>query len=210
MINDMNLPNKITVARILMIFLFLLISNTDDIIKNLLGESFVYPWKVFGFAIAIIAGITDFIDGYIARKYNMITDFGRLLDPMADKIFITTAFIVLVENNILSGWIAVIILSREFLVTGLRLLAASKGTVIPADNTGKLKTILQMVFLILGGAIWTGWISKDDSILFKSDVKILWIFSLSVIVFITIFSGIAYFIKHKSLFLNLTQNGETK
>ncbi|HOK04999.1 MAG TPA: CDP-diacylglycerol--glycerol-3-phosphate 3-phosphatidyltransferase [Victivallales bacterium] len=206
----MNLPNKITIARILMIFLFLLISNTDDMINNLLGENFVRPWKIFGFVIAIIAGLTDFIDGYIARKYNMITDFGRLMDPMADKIFITTAFIVLVESNILSGWIAVIILSREFLVTGLRLLAASKGTIIPADNTGKLKTILQMVFLILGGAIWTGLISKEDSILFKSDIKILWILSLSIIVFITVFSGITYFVKHRNLFLNLTKNGEIK
>lgn len=207
----MNLPNKITIARIVMIFLFLIISNADDTIEKLLGNEFVQPWKIFGFALAILAGITDFFDGYIARKYNMITDFGRLMDPVADKIFVTTAFIVLVENNILSGWIAVIILSREFLVTGLRLLAASKGMIVPADSTGKLKTVLQMVFLILGGAIWVGWISKSDKILFQSDVKIIWYCSLYIIVFITIYSGLAYFIKYKNLFLNsISENNGAK
>ncbi len=198
----MNLPNKITVARIVMIFMFLVISNTDDVVRDMAGGDFVHPWKVFGLALAIFAGFTDFVDGYIARKYNMITNFGRLMDPVADKIFVTTAFIVLVENNILSGWIAVVILSREFLVTGLRLLAASKGLVVPADTAGKLKTTLQMVFLVLGGAIWVGWVDKGDSFLFKSDVKFLWIASLSIIIFITIYSGLAYFVRYRSLFLS--------
>jgi len=194
----MNLPNKITLARVGMIFLFLVISNTDDIV----GEEYSHVWKVFGLAIAFLAGFTDFVDGYLARKYNMITDFGRLMDPVADKIFVTTAFIVLVENNILSGWIAVIILSREFLVTGLRLLAASKGQIVPADSTGKLKTFLQMIFLILGGAIWVGWIDKSDSIFFKSDVMFIWFSSLMIIVLITVYSGVSYFIRYRNLFFS--------
>ncbi len=192
----MNLPNKITIARVIMIFLFLIISNVDDMIV----DGYAQAWRVFGFAIAIFAGFTDFVDGYIARKYNMISDFGRLMDPVADKIFVTTAFIVLVESKILSGWVAVIILSREFLVTGLRLLAASKGQIIPADSTGKLKTSLQMIFLIIGGAIWVSWLDKNDSIFFKSDVKILWISSIAIIITITVFSGLAYFIRYRNLF----------
>jgi CDP-diacylglycerol--glycerol-3-phosphate 3-phosphatidyltransferase len=179
-----------------MIFLFLIISNVDDMIV----DGYAQAWRVFGFAIAIFAGFTDFVDGYIARKYNMISDFGRLMDPVADKIFVTTAFIVLVESKILSGWVAVIILSREFLVTGLRLLAASKGQIIPADSTGKLKTSLQMIFLIIGGAIWVSWLDKNDSIFFKSDVKILWISSIAIIITITVFSGLAYFIRYRNLF----------
>jgi CDP-diacylglycerol--glycerol-3-phosphate 3-phosphatidyltransferase len=194
----MNLPNKITVARIVMIFIFLVISNTDDMIKPEHKEL----WKVIGFMIAIVAGITDFLDGYIARKYNMVTDFGRLMDPVADKIFVTTAFIVLVENKILSGWIAVIIISREFLVTGLRLMAASKGEVIPADITGKLKTTMQMLFLILGGAIWVEWISKTDSIFFNSDVRIFWHLCTWSIIILTLYSGASYFIRHRKLFIS--------
>jgi CDP-diacylglycerol--glycerol-3-phosphate 3-phosphatidyltransferase len=196
----MNLPNKITIARILMIFIFLIIANSDEFIPS----EYIEFWKTIGFAIAIIAGITDFVDGYIARKYNMITDFGRLMDPVADKIFITAAFIVLVENKLLSGWIAVVILSREFLVTGLRLLAASKGEIIPADSTAKLKTTLQMFFLILGGIIWVGWLDKSDSICFNGDVKIFWTICVWAITVLTVYSGFMYFFRYKYLFISKT------
>ena len=184
------LPNKITVARIVMIFIFLVICNVDD----KLPEQMQYPWRVTGFIFVIIAGLTDVLDGFIARRYNLVSDFGKLMDPLADKIFIVTTFIMMVDKMILPGWVAVIILSREFMVTGLRLLAANKGEVIAADMTGKLKTLIQMIFLLVGGSIWVGWLKMEN-------IKILWTVSIWAVVIITVYSGISYFVRHRYLYV---------
>src|SRR6056300_1604243 len=101
----MNLANKITIARIVMVFIFLIICNIDEF----LPDNLQLIWKIVGLVFIILAGFTDILDGYIARKYNMVTDFGKLLDPLADKIFMVTAFIMLVDKQILPGWIAVVI-----------------------------------------------------------------------------------------------------
>lgn len=192
----MNLANKITVARIVMVFIFLIICNVDELIKD---EQALYIWKIVGLVFIILAGITDILDGYIARKYNMVTDFGKLMDPLADKIFMATAFVMLVDKQLLPGWVAVVILSREFMVTGLRLLATNKGEVISADVTGKIKTLTQMIFLAVGGSMWVGWIpptAAKESILWK-------IFYCSVAIF-TVYSGVVYFVRHRHLYKDAT------
>ena len=192
----MNLPNKITMARIVMIFIFLVICNVDD----KLPTSWQMPWKIVGVSFAFLAGLTDILDGYIARKYNLITDFGQLMDPLADKIFMATTFIMLVDKGILEGYVAVIVLSREFLVTCLRLLGAGKGVVIPADVTGKLKTSLQMAFVVIGGYFWIlGWKGAE----IKNVLWVWWCWEIAkyVIIAVTVYSGINYFYRLRHLYL---------
>ena len=188
----MNLPNKITVLRIIMVFIFLIICNVDELMNN--QPDLQKTWRIIGFIFIILAAATDILDGYIARKYNLVTDFGKLMDPLADKIFMVTAFIMMVDKKILPGWVAVIILSREFMVTGLRLLAANKGEVISAGTTGKIKTFVQMIFLAFGGSMWIGWINPDSS---KSA---LWIVFYSAVTIFTVYSGVIYFVKHRYLY----------
>jgi CDP-diacylglycerol--glycerol-3-phosphate 3-phosphatidyltransferase len=195
----MNLPNKITMARIVMIFIFLVICNVD----NRLPQDWQMTWKAVGLFFAFLAGLTDILDGYIARKYNMITDFGQLMDPLADKIFMATTFIMLVDKGILEGWVAVIVLSREFLVTGLRLLGAGKGVVIPSDVTGKLKTSLQMAFLVVGGYFWVrGWNGAEIK---DHAVWAWWLWEISkwVIIAVTVYSGANYFYRLRHLYLDM-------
>ncbi len=187
----MTLPNKITLARIVMIFIVLVMCNIDERIPIDMQQN----WRIACLVFAVLAGFTDFLDGYIARKFNLISDFGKLMDPLADKIFIATAFIVLVDKEVLAGWVAVVILSREFMVTGLRQLAASKGEVMAADSLGKFKTVLQMLFLILGGAVWIGWVNK-------ADIPLTWNCAVWLIVLITVYSGVSYFVKHRNLYMN--------
>jgi CDP-diacylglycerol--glycerol-3-phosphate 3-phosphatidyltransferase len=191
--DSMNLPNKITIARIVMVFIFLVICNVDVLIQDAYWRT---VWRIVGFIFIIIAALTDIVDGYIARKYNMVTDFGKLMDPLADKIFMVTAFIMLVHKQLLPGWVAVVILSREFLVTGLRLLAANKGVVISADITGKIKTFIQMIFLVFGASMWIGWIDQ------KHCDGILWMIFYSSVALLTVYSGGVYFMKNRSLYMD--------
>jgi CDP-diacylglycerol--glycerol-3-phosphate 3-phosphatidyltransferase len=188
----MNLPNKITISRILLMFVFLVVCNIDELFK----DDVLRMWcRAVGLLFAIIAGFTDILDGYLARKYDQVTDFGKLMDPLADKIFTATTFIMLVDKGLLPGWVAVVVLSREFMVTGLRLLAARKGEVIPADITGKVKTVIQMVFLAFGGSMWLGWISpKDDT------VRVVWLVFYLCVVVVTVSSGVSYFVRHRNLY----------
>ena len=189
----MNLPNRITMARIVMVFIFLVICNVDVLITNAYWRTI---WRVVGFVFIIIAAFTDIVDGYIARKYDMVTDFGKLMDPLADKIFMVTAFVMLVHKQFLPGWVAVVILSREFLVTGLRLLAARKGVVISADITGKIKTLIQMIFLVFGASMWIGWIDP------KYSHGVLWIIFYSSVALLTVYSGVVYFLKNRDLLMD--------
>jgi len=185
-----NLPNKVTLARIGLIFIFLIICNLDEFIGD---PGRRQQFRALGLGFAILAGLTDLLDGWLARRYHVESDFGKLMDPLADKIFMTTAFIMLVGKGLLPGWVAVAVLSREFLVTGLRLLATNKGEVIPADGTGKLKTFLQMMFLIFGGILWVGWVPL-------SEVRLEWMVAYWIIVTITVYSGFNYFIRFRHLY----------
>ena len=188
----MNLPNKITVGRILMMSIFLVICNVDELIRDDAARMW---WRAVGLGFAMAAGFTDILDGYLARKLNQVTDFGKLMDPLADKIFTATTFIMLVDKGLLPGWVAVVVLSREFMVTGLRLLAARKGEVISADITGKIKTVFQMVFLLFGGSMWVGWVPHENK-----TVQCYWMVFYLCVVLVTVYSGVSYFIRHRALY----------
>ncbi len=212
----MNLPNQLTIGRIFLILIFLILANVDD---NIVGDSVAYWSYVVAYVVAVIAGVTDFLDGYIARKYNLVSDFGKLMDPLADKIFVTATLITLAEFRVLPAWVAVIIISREFMVTGLRLLATQKGEVISADKLGKIKTVYQMVMLAVGGAVWVKWISFN-SFSFVTDfggqplqicpIKIIWVIGYLGCVLITVYSGVGYFIRHKDLYIETIRNSSGK
>jgi len=172
----MNLPNKISFSRILMVPVFMVFIMPFPQWEILSGfNSFISDWGIYIAAfIFVVASITDSIDGYIARSRNMITDFGRFIDPIADKLLVTAAVIALVDQGNLNGWCAFIIIGRELIITGFRLLinvsGTGKGKVIPANVWGKLKTILQTVaitFLILEiklQNVLTWWDSKTVTI----------------------------------------------
>ncbi len=195
----MNLPNKITVSRIILVFIVLILAN----VYYKFPHPYDYAIQVIAVIITAIAAMTDLIDGWIARKYNLVSDFGKLIDPLADKIFVMTIFIIFVEtvnpvtrHSMLPGWVVVVVLAREFLVTGLRSLAAAKGDVIAADNLGKLKTATQMGFFVFGGFIWLNILPLQGAI------KVMWCISMGIVAMITIYSGLGYFIKYRHLYLN--------
>ena len=136
----MNLPNKLTIIRVVMIPFFVFFLLTDYV-----GEA--GNW--IALAIFIIASLTDLIDGKIARKHNLVTNFGKFMDPLADKLLVSAAMICLVELGRLPAWIVVIIISREFIISGFRLIASDNGVVIAASYWGKFKTTFQMIMICL-------------------------------------------------------------
>jgi CDP-diacylglycerol--glycerol-3-phosphate 3-phosphatidyltransferase len=136
----MNLPNKLTIFRVVLIPFFLLFLYTD-----FWGSANSYV----AVAIFIVASLTDLLDGKIARKYNMVTNFGKFMDPLADKLLVCSAMIALVDLGKLAGWIVIIIIAREFIISGFRLIASDNGVVIAASYWGKFKTTFQMIMIIL-------------------------------------------------------------
>lgn len=131
----MNLPNKLTIFRVILVIPFVaLMLNGYDL------------WAV---AVFIIASLTDLLDGKIARKYNLITDFGKFMDPLADKLLVCAAMICLVEIGRLPAWMVIVIISREFIISGFRLVASDNGVVIAASYWGKFKTTFQMLMIIV-------------------------------------------------------------
>ena len=188
----MNLPNKLTIFRIILVPIMVIITFFNIDIKWILVD-----------VIFIIAAITDKLDGYIARSRNQITTFGKFLDPIADKILVLAAMLILVEAARLPAWIPIIVLFREFIVSGYRLVAVEKGgKVVAASVWGKLKTVTQMIAILLAfldanafGACFTGSLS-GFSFAYNLIVTILMIIS----VIATIFSGVDYIIKGKDLF----------
>jgi len=155
----MNIPNRITVSRILLIPIFVVIMMFDFGWGNITLFGAEMPvHHLVGALIFIFASATDWVDGYYARKYNLVTNLGKFLDPLADKLLVSAALILLVELQLAPAWIVIIIISREFAVTGLRLILAGQGEVVAANQLGKIKTWAQIVAisaLLLHNTIFT-------------------------------------------------------
>ncbi len=138
LLKNMNLPNKLTCLRMVLIPVFLVF--------------FYAPFsagRYIALVIFIAASLTDTADGYIARKYDLVTDFGKFMDPLADKLLVCSALICLVDSEEIAGWVVIIIIAREFIISGFRLVAADNGIVIAASWWGKIKTIVQMALIII-------------------------------------------------------------
>lgn len=179
----MNLANKITLLRVLMIPVFLIFMLID------------FPWHMeAALAVFVLASLTDKLDGHIARKYNMITDFGKFMDPLADKLLVTGAFLVLIQLGRMEAWIVFVILTREFAVTGLRSLAAAQDVIIAASNYGKLKTVTQIVAIII--LLLNNY--PFSIIGFPMDTVMVYITLV-----ITVLSGLDYFIKNKKVIMQM-------
>ncbi len=179
LLTPMNLPNTLSLSRIFMAAFFTLFLSMD------------FSWAPLAALICfILAALTDWLDGYLARKLNLITDLGKLLDPLADKILVAAAFVCFTEKGLCPAWATVAILFREFAVTGLRLLLVEKQVVLPADQWGKWKTVLQMVYCIIVLLSISGLLGgASEQIMRYSDLL------LYTTVGLTICSGTNYFIK---------------
>jgi len=184
-----NLPNAITLTRLLLTVFFIIGASIGGF-GGILAALICFT----------IASLTDWLDGYLARKMNLVTDMGKLLDPLADKILVCSAFVMLTKLGIAPAWVTCAILSREFLVTGIRQLAVEKGVVIAADKLGKWKTVFQITFCI-SGFVWLTLAQTNSqnalASLFRklSDPEILSITmpAMWIAAALTIISGVNYF-----------------
>ncbi|HEY5704338.1 MAG TPA: CDP-diacylglycerol--glycerol-3-phosphate 3-phosphatidyltransferase [Terrimicrobiaceae bacterium] len=185
----MNLPNILTLLRM---------GLTALLVVSLSAE---YPAHfTIALVLFVLASLTDYFDGVIARKWNLITDFGKLMDPLADKVLTASAFICLIPYKALPAWAVIIIISREFLITGLRLLASSKGVILPAEKLGKHKTAWQMITIVFFLALLA---LRDLGLENSPAVDLLWFYGgvslVSITVALTLFSGSAYLWKNRVL-----------
>lgn len=173
----MNLPNKLTLFRVILIpfFVFFLLSDV-------IGAS----GKWIALALFIVASLTDLLDGKIARKYNLVTNFGKFMDPLADKLLVCSALICFVEMGKLPAWIVIVIISREFIISGFRLIASDNGIVIAASYWGKFKTTFQMIMIILFIADLSGFAMVEQIV--------MWIALI-----LTVVSLVDYLIKNKNV-----------
>ena len=177
----MNLPNKLTLFRIFLIPVFIIVMLLN------VPSKYLIACIVF-----ILASMTDAMDGHIARKYNLITDFGKFMDPLADKLLVIAALICMIEVGLVPGWMVIIIVSRELTVSILRVIASADGKVIAASGGGKLKTISQMIsipILLLGAQY------KNTILLSIGNITIL------LATLLTLYSGWEYLYKNKNLFM---------
>jgi CDP-diacylglycerol---glycerol-3-phosphate 3-phosphatidyltransferase len=196
----MNLPNKLTILRIALAFVFIILLFLPGLLS-----------KVSALFVFLLASITDFLDGYLAKKNNQITDFGRLMDPVADKILILSAFLAFVQMQLVPAWMVVVIIFREAIVTGLRALALAKGRVIAADTGGKRKTLAQIsaIFAILllivfkeAGPVNLSFWNDGAERIYKNAIFGL----MLVTVALTLISGLSYLIKNREVYANAKES----
>ena len=180
----MNLPNKLTIIRVIMIPFFVLF-----LLSDLLGNA--SDW--IALIVFIVASLTDLLDGYLARKHNLVTNFGKFMDPLADKLLVCAAMICLVELGRLPAWIVVIIISREFIISGFRLIASDNGVVIAASYWGKFKTTFQMIMICL-------LIADIQAIRFVT------LLVTAIALILTIVSLVDYIVKNKKKIYNKDEN----
>lgn len=171
----MTTASKITLVRVALLPVYMIFMYLSQ-----MGT--VALWKWLSLSIFIIASLTDYVDGYIARKYNQVSDFGKFLDPLADKLLTIAAMVIFCEWGMFSSWALMLVLTREFAVTGLRLVAVGKGTVIAAGKSGKFKTASSMIGLCALMA-------------FPAVVELQWVV-VGVIVLTTVYSGVEYFVQN--------------
>lgn len=186
----MNLANRLTLSRLFMTAFFVVS----------LTVNYPYHYSV-SLVLFLVASLTDYLDGEIARRCGMITDFGKLMDPLADKILVMAAFVCLIPLKAIPDWAAIIIISREFLITGLRMLAATKGLVLPAEKMGKHKTVWQMVtifFFLIAFAV-----SEFHRFSDSAWWKITWQYGgdglITLTIIFTVYSGLGYLWKNRTL-----------
>jgi len=190
------LPNKLTIFRIFLVAVFMFFLFLRGV-----------PAKILALITFLAASFTDIMDGYIAKKYNMVTDFGRLMDPIADKILVLSAFLAFVEMKLIPAWMVVIIIFRDVVVTGLRMSALAKGKVISADDGGKHKMVSQvfaivvilffLIFREAGIKVFNFWNASTEH-LYKETIFIL----MSITTLLTLISGMSYLIKNRGVYFN--------
>ena len=177
----MNLPNKLTLGRVLAVPFFI--------------AAYMFGYYIIALILFLAASLTDMMDGKIARSRGLVTNFGKIMDPLADKILVYSAFCLMVADDTVPAWVIIVILAREFTVSGIRTVAASEGIVIAAAMSGKIKTVLQMIaapMLILALALQT-------TELFKAVYLMAMIFLYASLV-MTVYSGVEYLVKNRSVF----------
>ncbi|MBM7564912.1 CDP-diacylglycerol--glycerol-3-phosphate 3-phosphatidyltransferase [Paenibacillus sacheonensis] len=183
----MNMANKITVVRILMIPIFILLfpiypaslTSHSALLQHLDAYGLYYAAGVF-----LLASATDKLDGYVARKYNLVTNLGKLLDPLADKLLISAALILMVSEHLTYAWVAFAIVAREFMITALRMVAASRRIALQADNTGKIKMVFQVVGI-------TAVLLRNRPFAFFTSIPVDQVLLYAALV-LTVYSGVHY------------------
>lgn len=177
----MNLPNKLTMMRVVLVPVFMIFAA----VSHYGTADFHAAYMLIAGVIFAIASITDFLDGYLARKNQLVTDFGKFMDPLADKLLVVSAMLMFVEQHQMPAWALLLVVAREFAVTGLRLIAVDNGRVIAAAWSGKIKTASTMVAICLM-LLWNiPWLNT-----------VCWV----VIVVTTVYSGVEYFVKNHDVF----------
>ena len=176
---SMNLPNKLTMFRVVLIPVFIVV-----LMSGLIAEP---ASRYIAVVIFCVASFTDYLDGHIARKYNLVTNFGKFMDPLADKLLVSAAMICMIELGMLPAWVVIIIISREFIITGFRLIAAEGGLVIAASWWGKIKTVTQMAMIIL---------------MLLGVNKVIGTILVVLATIFTIVSGVDYIVKNISVLKN--------
>ncbi|MEW5924502.1 MAG: CDP-diacylglycerol--glycerol-3-phosphate 3-phosphatidyltransferase [Candidatus Zixiibacteriota bacterium] len=191
------MPNKLTLARIILSPIFMSFFLVDNAYS-----------RIFGFLLYIFAALTDLFDGHYARKYGIVTGFGKFMDPLADKILVSSAFIGLVAMGYARAWMIVLIIARDFYVTGLRSLAAYRGTVIPASSMAKLKTVMQMtvisfiMLIITMDSLFQIYPSPLSSLL-QFDRQLVYDIIMGIVTILTVYTGFDYTFKYYSMIKNV-------
>ncbi len=209
----MNLPNKLTIFRMCLIPIIMIVYGIEAWHQPIFNGVDALTISNFIILILIFIGsLTDFLDGKIARKYNLVTNFGKFLDPIADKLLVITGFVILLDqskaygNNLFSWWMLAIILAREFIISGMRLVAAENKQVIAASMWGKVKTTIQfitLIYLFLGIAHKT----TDPGFVVYDIIGLILVYATLVA---TIFSGWDYLVKNKGVLMEQSKNKKSK
>ena len=199
----MTTANKITLTRIAMIPFFLYFASQPMLLHDeatqvqTMVPAFLFPTAtVVALVLFCVASFTDFLDGYVARKYNQVTDFGKFVDPLADKLLVTSALVLFAEQGAFAGWMVCVILARELIVSGLRMVAAAKGAVLAADMIGKVKTTVQdiaVAALLAGADIF----SLQETA--GAVVCAVGLIGIALATVLTVWSGAVYLIKNRNI-----------